>query len=147
MTKRKALAATRADHVPHPVDVHVGAKIRALRKIRGLSQQALAEAGGVTFQQVQKYERGANRVSASMLVRLAGALRVPPGELLDDAPGAFASTSVVSWQWDEARRIVGEVPHAFEVLQVLDAMTGEIRNALIEVIRHLSQNRARLAAE
>ena len=53
-----------------PVDIAVGARIRLLRKLRGLSQQALAEAAGVTFQQIQKYERGANRVSASMLARM-----------------------------------------------------------------------------
>lgn len=59
---------------PDPVDVHVGARIRAARKLKGLSQQALAESLGVTFQQVQKYERGANRISASMLTRAAKAL-------------------------------------------------------------------------
>src|SRR4051812_16801280 len=67
---------------PDPVDLHVGHTIRTLRKLKGLSQQALADAGGVTFQQVQKYERGANRVSASMLTRLAQALGVPAASLL-----------------------------------------------------------------
>ncbi len=60
-----------------PVDVAVGARIRLLRKMRGLSQQALAEAAGVTFQQIQKYERGSNRVSASMLYKAATAMAVP----------------------------------------------------------------------
>ena len=56
---------------PHPVDVAVGARIRTIRKSRGLSQGALGAALGLTFQQVQKYERGANRVSASKLVEIA----------------------------------------------------------------------------
>jgi transcriptional regulator with XRE-family HTH domain len=55
--------ARRTVELADPVDVAVGARIRLLRKMRGLSQQSLAEAAGVTFQQIQKYERGSNRVS------------------------------------------------------------------------------------
>ena len=59
---------------PHPVDRHVGLRIRMRRKEMGVSQERLAEALGITFQQVQKYERGANRVSASKLWEIARAL-------------------------------------------------------------------------
>lgn len=69
-----------------PIDRHVGQRIRARRKERGLSQNRLAEAIGVTFQQVQKYERGANRVVASRLYDLAAALNVPVGHFFQDAP-------------------------------------------------------------
>lgn len=62
---------------PDPVDVHVGARIRLRRKQLGQSQEALAEAIGLTFQQVQKYERAANRISASRLYRTARAQGVP----------------------------------------------------------------------
>ena len=62
---------------PHPVDRHVGLRIRMRRKEMGISQERLAEALGITFQQVQKYERGANRVSASKLYEIAAALRAP----------------------------------------------------------------------
>src|ERR1700760_1136603 len=65
------------DRGPNPVDLHVGARIRMRRKLLGVSQQALAESLGLTFQQVQKYERGANRVSASKLYEIARALHVP----------------------------------------------------------------------
>jgi len=58
-------------------DVEIGRRIRALRLQRGLSQSALAEAIGLTFQQVQKYEKGANRVSAGQLQRIANVLKVP----------------------------------------------------------------------
>jgi transcriptional regulator with XRE-family HTH domain len=61
---------------PHPVDRHVGLHIRMRRKALGMSQEKLAEALGLTFQQVQKYERGANRVSASKLWEIARALGV-----------------------------------------------------------------------
>jgi len=62
---------------PDPVDVHVGSRIRLRRNMLGLSQEKLGEAIGLTFQQVQKYERGANRVGASRLHELSRVLDVP----------------------------------------------------------------------
>lgn len=67
---------------PDAVDVHVGHAIRARRKEVGISQEKLADAIGLTFQQVQKYERAANRVSCSVLVRIAKALDCGPAEFL-----------------------------------------------------------------
>lgn len=61
----------------HPVDLFVGKKLRLRRKLLSLSQEAVANAVGVTFQQVQKYERGVNRISASRLAEFADALKVP----------------------------------------------------------------------
>ena len=79
---------TPADAGPDPIDIEVGLALRRVRLHRGLSQSDLGHAIGVTFQQVQKYERGANRISASMLVRAAKALDVAAAELLPaaDAP-------------------------------------------------------------
>ena len=86
-----APGAARGDG-PHPVDRHVGLRIRMRRKEIGVSQERLAEALGITFQQVQKYERGANRVSASKLWEIAAALRTPVAYfyegLGDGEPGA-----------------------------------------------------------
>ena len=62
--------------MPHPVDVHVGSAIRKLRRDAGMTQQQLAEMVGIKFQQIQKYETGANRVSASRLWEIARALEV-----------------------------------------------------------------------
>jgi transcriptional regulator with XRE-family HTH domain len=62
---------------PNPVDVHVGARVRLRRTLLGLSQQSLGMRIGLTFQQVQKYERGANRIGASRLWELANVLDVP----------------------------------------------------------------------
>jgi transcriptional regulator with XRE-family HTH domain len=60
----------------HPIDVMVGTKVRHFRTLRGMSQEALGEIVGVTFQQVQKYEKGSNRISASRLVQIAQGLQV-----------------------------------------------------------------------
>ena len=73
----------------HPVDRHVGARIRLRRTVLGLSQEALGERiGGITYQQVQKYEKGTNRISASRLWLIADALEVPISFCFDDYPGA-----------------------------------------------------------
>lgn len=63
---------------PHPVDVHVGNKIRLRRRLLGLTQAHVADQVGISFQQLQKYESGANRVGASRLYQLAGVLGVAP---------------------------------------------------------------------
>ena len=74
--------------MPHPVDVHVGKRVRHRRWLIGMTQQQLAEQVGIKFQQIQKYETGANRVSASRLWGIAEALDVPVSfffEGLEDA--------------------------------------------------------------
>ncbi|UTP40905.1 helix-turn-helix domain-containing protein [Phenylobacterium sp. LH3H17] len=75
---------------PDPIDIQVGMQIRARRNSIGSSQSALAEAIGVSFQQVQKYERGANRVSASMMSRIAAHLGCRPADLLPSGDGGDA---------------------------------------------------------
>jgi transcriptional regulator with XRE-family HTH domain len=77
----------------NPVDEAVGASIRLLRKRRKMSQAELGKALGVTFQQVQKYENGKNRVGASRLHMVATALNVPIGELFDGAAATSSSRS------------------------------------------------------
>ena len=71
---------------PAAVDMQVGSRIRMRRRFLGLSQQVLADALGLTFQQVQKYERGANRVSASKLWEIARCLKVPVSYFFDGLP-------------------------------------------------------------
>jgi transcriptional regulator with XRE-family HTH domain len=75
--------------VPNPVDVHVGNRVRARRTLLGLSQEKLGEAVGLTFQQIQKYERGSNRIGSSRLYQLSLILDVPIGYFFDDVPGSL----------------------------------------------------------
>jgi transcriptional regulator with XRE-family HTH domain len=79
---------------PDPIDIAVGARIRTRRRATGFSQTQLAESLGITFQQVQKYERGANRVSASMLVRIAAKLETSVAALVGEE-GVSASAPMV----------------------------------------------------
>lgn len=69
---------------PNPIDVHVGSRVRLRRTLLGLSQERLGDAIGLTFQQVQKYERGANRIGASRLYELSRVLDVPVSFFFDD---------------------------------------------------------------
>lgn len=78
---------------PNPIDVHVGGRIRLRRTLLGISQEALARAIGLTFQQVQKYEKGANRVSSSRLADLANALDVSIPYFFDDMSAGVGAQS------------------------------------------------------
>ena len=76
--------------VPNPIDRHVGSRVRMRRMLAGVSQEKLGEALGLTFQQVQKYEKGANRISASRLQQIAKMLEVPVSFFFDGAPSGDA---------------------------------------------------------
>jgi transcriptional regulator with XRE-family HTH domain len=81
-TVRKPPRRTRGK--PNNVDVHVGSRVRQRRMLLGMSQEKLADALGLTFQQIQKYERGANRIGAGRLYALSNALEVPVSYFFED---------------------------------------------------------------
>lgn len=76
---------------PNPVDTHVGSRVRLRRTMLGMSQEKLGEALGITFQQIQKYEKGSNRIGASRLQRITEVLNVPVSFFFEDVPGTAAS--------------------------------------------------------
>lgn len=73
---------------PNPVDRHVGSRVRMRRVLIGMSQEKLGEALGITFQQIQKYEKGTNRIGASRMQQIATVMGVPVSYFFDDAPGS-----------------------------------------------------------
>ena len=87
---------------PNPVDIHVGSRVRLRRTMLGMSQEKLGDAIGLTFQQVQKYERGANRIGASRLFELSRVLDVPVSFFFDDMPADSASRIVRGQLAEEA---------------------------------------------
>jgi transcriptional regulator with XRE-family HTH domain len=114
---------------PHPVDIAVGARVRTARVARGLSQAALAEQLGLTFQQVQKYERGANRISASKLVEIAQTLELAPAEFLqglDTRPAQDLAPSTIG------------LPGAAELLASYARLSPQTRRALVRLARDLA---------
>ena len=91
MARGAPFVGARKESRPRPIDVHVGSRIRLRRILLGMSQERLGEALGLTFQQVQKYESGVNRVSASRLFDLSRVLDVPIGFFFDDVPDVVLS--------------------------------------------------------
>ncbi len=73
-----------------PVDIHVGSRVRLRRTLLGMSQEKLGRAVSLTFQQIQKYERGSNRIGSSRLFQFSKVLRVPVSFFFDDMPDAVA---------------------------------------------------------
>ena len=118
-------------------DMEIGRKIRALRLERGLSQSGLAEGIGLTFQQVQKYEKGTNRVSAGRLQRIAELLHVPItyfyGSLGDRKKQAVQSTSLALVQTKGAMRLLrayGDIPSRatkYALVVLADSLRGKSR--------------------
>src|ERR1700761_7379014 len=88
--KRPVRRRPKLDH-PNPIDVHVGSRVRLRRTLLGMSQEKLGEAIGLTFQQVQKYERGANRIGASRLWDLSGVLDCPVSFFFEEMDTSAAS--------------------------------------------------------
>jgi len=126
--------------LPNPVDLHVGARIRLRRRMQGVSQERLAEALGLTFQQVQKYERGANRVSASKLYEIAATLRTPVSYFFDGLDDPASGRAVGEAGGDE------QTVHAFlmtsEGLDLARGFAriprGRVRRRILELVRALA---------
>ncbi len=89
----------------HPVDVHAGARLKQRRKLLGITQTNLGDAIGLTFQQVQKYERGANRISASRLCELSRVLDVPIIYFFEGMPPEFAAISPATKRRGKAKKL------------------------------------------
>jgi len=112
ITRQPRRPGRRKTDKPNPIDVHVGSRIRLRRNMLALSQEKLGDAIGLTFQQVQKYERGANRVGASRLHELSRVLDVPVSFFFDDMdpvrapaiPGGFAEPPAEAFDADPLRK-------------------------------------------
>jgi transcriptional regulator with XRE-family HTH domain len=122
------------DEAPHPVDTHVGAKVKSRRLMLGLSQEELAKSIGLTFQQVQKYERGTNRISVSRLTEISRALKVPVDFFLEGCANVMLG-SAAGGSKKPALRGVSDTPQAS--LEP-DPMTKRDVLELIRAYEHIS---------
>lgn len=115
---------------PDPMDIALGAAVRIRRRTIGISQEALAEQCGVSFQQVQKYENGANRISFSRLVQIARALKCRVVDLMDvlDAPDRETTGDL-----DLLTRM--RTPGAIELLAAYEQMAPDARSSLVSLLR------------
>lgn len=128
---------------PNPIDTYVGARVRVRRKFLGMSQDNLASHLGLTFQQVQKYERGANRISASKLYEISVAMRVSISHFFEGYSDAGAPD-----QFDDSRaeRAVHDFLATGEGIDLATAFPGirslKVRKKLVELVRSLSEDDA-----
>lgn len=129
---------------PNPIDVHVGSRVRLRRTMAKMSQEKLGEALGVTFQQVQKYEKGTNRIGASRMQQISKTLKVPVSFFFEDIPGS---------QNDAANDGLGEADSTSYVMDFLSTSEGielnaafvrignaSIRRKIIEMVRILADD-------
>jgi transcriptional regulator with XRE-family HTH domain len=141
------------EHRPSPIDVHVGSRIRLRRTLLGMSQERLGEALGLTFQQVQKYERGVNRVGASRLFDLSRVLDVPISFFFDDMPeplagahggGAGAARTMAGFAEAQEGFGVDETLNRRETLELVRAYyritDPSVRKRVFELIKSMGPN-------
>ncbi|MBN8998011.1 MAG: helix-turn-helix transcriptional regulator [Rhizobiales bacterium] len=121
---------------PNPIDIHVGSRVRLRRMMQGMSQEKLGESLGITFQQIQKYEKGTNRIGASRLQHIASVLEVPVSFFFEDAPGApspagFAESRPAAFVTDFLASAEGlQLNKAF--VRIKDA---KLRRRIVELVR------------
>jgi transcriptional regulator with XRE-family HTH domain len=131
-----------AKKVPNPVDVYVGSRIRMRRNMLAMSQESLATSIRLTFQQVQKYEKGINRVGASRLQQIATALQVPPSfffEGVSDTPDEKATDSAPSPNY------ISEFLSTADGLELIKAFVrigdAKLRRAVVDLVREMAPRR------
>jgi transcriptional regulator with XRE-family HTH domain len=127
---------------PSPVDRHVGSRVRMRRIMLGMSQEKLGEGLGLTFQQIQKYEKGTNRIGASRIYQISEILQVPVSFLFEGSPGSAAAKN-----FDEApsAAYVADFLATSEGLALIRAFTRipdiKLRRAIVDMVELIGDGR------
>ncbi|MBV1696001.1 MAG: helix-turn-helix transcriptional regulator [Hyphomicrobiales bacterium] len=128
---------------PNPVDIHVGGRVRFRRMLLGMSQERLAEQLGLTFQQIQKYEKGINRIGASRLYDLSQILGVPIQFFYEEAPGTDASNNAPGFGERSSENHIVEFLSSRDGLELNKAFVRitdpKLRRAVVELARSLAE--------
>jgi len=134
----------RGSRRPNPIDTHVGSRVRLRRMLLGMSQEKLGEHLGLTFQQVQKYEKGINRIGASRLFDLSQVLGVPVQFFYEEAPnaGAVTSSQAVGFGERPAETYVVDFLASREGMDLNKAFVRitdlRVRRSIVELVRSLA---------
>ena len=118
---------------PDPIDIHVGARVKLRRTLLGLSQSDLGQLIGLTFQQIQKYERASNRISASMLHHIAEALDVPVSFFFDDMADGLRRSSPTGDDRMTRRE-------SLELMRHYHSIPKELRHSVYDLIKAMARN-------
>ncbi|XSG81572.1 MAG: helix-turn-helix domain-containing protein [Methyloligella sp. ZOD6] len=126
---------------PNPVDAHVGSRVRLRRMLLGMSQERLGESMGLTFQQVQKYEKGVNRIGASRLFQISKILDVPVQFFFEEAP-QFDGSAPTGMAEAESETFILEFLNSREGLELNRAFVKisdpKVRKSVVDLVRSLS---------
>ena len=126
---------------PNPIDIHVGSRVRLRRTMLGMSQEKLGEHLGITFQQIQKYEKGANRIGASRLQEIARVLNTPISFFFEDAPGDSGDGQPGLGEPDSPNYVVDFLSSS-EGLQLNRAFVkikdAKVRRKIVEMVKALA---------
>lgn len=130
---------------PNPVDIHVGSRVRMRRMLVGMSQEALGEQLGLTFQQVQKYEKGSNRIGASRLYQISQTLNVPVDYFYEglepngrQSGSGFSDTPAADFNLDFLSTAEGvALTAAFSSIEDVD-----VRKRVLDLVKVLARNQS-----
>ena len=129
---------------PNPVDTHVGSRVRLRRMLLGMSQERLGDSMGLTFQQVQKYEKGVNRIGASRLFHISKILDVPVQFFFEEAPYAGEAGSPQGMAEPESEGFILEFLNSREGLELNRAFVkigdAKVRKGLVDLVRALGSS-------
>ena len=136
--------------VPNPIDKHVGSRVRVRRVSIGMSQERLGGALGLTFQQVQKYEKGTNRIGASRLQQIAGILQVTPAYSFDKMPDEHAASGrQAAGLAEDGHNFVADFLSTAEGLMLNKAFMrikeARVRKKVIDLVNALAEDAASTA--
>jgi transcriptional regulator with XRE-family HTH domain len=126
---------------PNPIDVHVGSRVRLRRMMLSMSQEKLGEHLGITFQQIQKYEKGTNRIGASRLQHIARVLTVPVAFFFEDAPASPGSEPPIGMAEENTSSYVVDFLSSSEGIQLNKAFIrikdAKVRRRVIDLVRSM----------
>jgi transcriptional regulator with XRE-family HTH domain len=129
------VSSSTAKRLPHAIDQHVGDRVRMRRKMLGMSQENLGNALGLTFQQVQKYEKGTNRIGASRLQHIASIQQVPISFFFEGAPG-------LPYVLDKSSAYVSEFLTTSEGLALSEAymhiQSAKLRRSIVALVKQIA---------
>jgi transcriptional regulator with XRE-family HTH domain len=125
----------------NPIDVHVGNRVRMRRMLIGMSQEKLGDQLGLTFQQVQKYEKGSNRVSASRLFQMSQILGVTVQFFYDDMPGSISGVPSTGFAENKNGALIMDLISSAEGLQLnqafIEIKDADVRRRIIDLVKVL----------
>lgn len=128
-----------AKKIAKPVDTHVGALVRQRRLELGMSQEKLADALGITFQQVQKYEEGSNRISASRMMQIANTLDVQPTHFFEGAPTAQRISAKNQESMDYVAAFIGSKDGG-ALMRAFIKLPKDVQRSIVNLVDKIAEN-------